>query len=277
MTFADGVARRPHRHRPILGVALILTVVWVLLGTSGCGSDDNKSTTSKNTAPVGGSKARSALPQGSEPVNLDPADFTKRIDGPFWPMAPDGRIGRKWVYRGTEGGEPITVNVTVTDRRKKVEGVDALALLDEVTGPNGLIERTYDWYAQDSAGNIWYLGEDTKEYENGKVSSTSGSWEAGVDGAEAGIIVPADPRPGLSYRQEYYKGEAEDRARVVGLDTAANVPFGSFRDCLKTRDTTPLEPDVVEFKYYAKGIGPVLKTSASGGGREELVSFRRPQ
>jgi hypothetical protein len=255
-----------------------IVIVWLALSTSGCGSSDNdktdaNKTASTPTAPTAGSK----LPQGSEPVDLDPADFTKKIDNPYWPMTPDGKAGRHWVYRGTEAGESITVNVTVTNRKKVVDGVQALAVLDVVTGRSGLIERTYDWYGQDSAGNIWYLGEDTEEYENGKVSSTSGSWEAGVDGAQAGIIVPAKPRVGLAYRQEYYKGEAEDQARVAALDATAKVPFGSFTGCLKTRDTTPLEPKNAEFKYYAKGVGPVLKTAESGAGREELISFRRPK
>jgi hypothetical protein len=249
----------------------IVTFACLVLA-AGCGSDgDDGSSGSGN-----GKTASGQLPQGSEPVDLDPSEFTKRIDNPYWPMAPDGKPGAKWVHRGEEGGSEVRVEVTVTDEKKVVDGVDALALLDVVTEKNGaLIEKTYDWYAQDSAGNVWYLGEDTKEYENGKVVSTAGSWEAGVDGAQAGIIVPGKPRPGLAYRQEYYEGEAEDDARVVSLDESVTVPFGSFDGVLKTRDTTPLEPNLVEFKYYAKGVGPVLKEAARGGGREELVSFRR--
>jgi hypothetical protein len=139
-------------------------------------------------------------------------------------------------------------------------------------------EDTLDWYAQDKAGNLWYLGEDTKEYEDGKVSSTKGSWEAGVDGALAGVLLPADPQVGMTYRQEYYKGEAEDRAQVESVDESAEIAYGSFDGILKTKETTPLEPDLVEHKYYAKGVGVVLVIAASkeGPGREELISFTKP-
>jgi hypothetical protein len=247
----------------------ILAAACSVLAFGGCGSDGDEEKQTTDGAQTG--NGQSSLPQGSEPVELDPADFTNRIDNPYWPMAP----GSKWVYRGEEGGSEVQVEVTVTNKRKQVEGVEARVLLDVVTGNGKLIERTYDWYAQDSAGNVWYLGEDTKEYENGKVVSTGGAWESGVDGAEAGIIMPGKPRVGLSYRQEYYEGEAEDEARVVGLNEKVEVPFGRFQDVLKTEDTTPLEPNLVENKYYARGVGPVLKASASGGGREELVEFRR--
>jgi len=136
------------------------------------------------------------------------------------------------------------------------------------------VEITEDWYAQDNDGNIWYLGESTTEYENGKPKSTAGSFEAGVDGAQAGIILPAEPTPGLSYRQEYYAGEAEDKARIVSLDEQAEVPFGHFTKVLMTRDVNPLDPKTLEFKFYARGVGPVLAVSVSGGSdREELVSY----
>jgi hypothetical protein len=250
--------------------AALLVVACLALGGSGCGSDEDNGKT------VSGDGA-SSLPQGSEPVELDPARFTKRIDNPYWPIAPDGSPGRRWVYRGHEGGKDVKVEVTVTGKRKQVEGIDALVLVDVVSAQGELIERTYDWYAQDSARNVWYLGEDTKEYENGKVVSASGSWESGVDGAEAGIIVPGKPRVGLAYRQEYYEEKAEDRARVVSLDATVEVPFGRFENVLETIDTTPLEPNVLEHKYYARDVGPVLKTADSGQSREELVSFVRPK
>jgi hypothetical protein len=139
------------------------------------------------------------------------------------------------------------------------------------------VEVTDDWYAQDSAGNVWYLGEDTAEYEKGKVVSREGSFEAGVDGAEAGIAMPANPEVGLAYRQEYYAGEAEDRAKVLGLDAKASVPFGSFDGVLQTEDVNPLgDPPQVEHKFYARDVGPVLVIGiAGGGGREELVSYTK--
>jgi hypothetical protein len=147
---------------------------------------------------------------------------------------------------------------------------------DVVTEDGTPVEVTDDWYAQDRAGNVWYLGEDTAEYESGVVVSREGSFEAGVDGAQAGVIMPARPRPGLRYRQEYYAGKAEDRAEVVSLREQAEVPHGHFGRVLMTRDLTPLNPRVLEFKFYARGVGPVLAIGVSGGAdREELVSFRR--
>jgi hypothetical protein len=241
-------------------VAALACAAFLTLA-SGCGSDDDG----------GGSAAGGDLPQGSEPVQLDPADFTTKVDNPYWPLAPDGKPGRKWEMRSKKE----RIEITVTSRKKSVAGVDALVIRDLATASNGdRVEVTDDWYAQDKDGNVWYLGEDTKEYENGKVVSTEGSWEHGVDGAYAGIIIPADPSTGLSYRQEYFKGEAEDRAKVLDTDASVKVPFGSFDGCLETEDTTPLEPDVVEHKYYAKDLGPVLNIPVKGGGdREELVSF----
>jgi hypothetical protein len=229
----------------------------------------------------GASEAASAartegLPQGGETALLDPADFTTRIDNPFWPMRP----GSRWVYRETApDGTRQRVVVTVTSRTKLIaNGVTARVVHDVVTEGGQPIEVTDDWYAQDGAGNVWYLGEDTKEYENGVVSSTAGSFEAGVDGAQAGVIMPARPRVGLSYRQEYYAGVAEDRAEILSRKERAEVPFGYFRPgrVLMTRDLNPLKPRVLEFKLYARGVGPVLAVGISGGNdREELVSFRK--
>lgn len=138
------------------------------------------------------------------------------------------------------------------------------------------LEVTDDWYAQDSAGNIWYLGEDTAEYENGRVANRDGSFEAGVDGAEAGVAMPADPVVGLSYRQEYYAGEAEDRAGVVSVGSEqVEVPFGFFkRDVLMTRDLVPTEPRVQELKFYARGIGPLLSIHTDGDGGAARSSSR---
>ena len=214
------------------------------------------------------------LPRGREHVTLDPADFTTRITNPWWPMRP----GSRWVYRETDsGGARQRVVVTVTRRTRRIaNGVPARVGRDVVTEDGEPVEVTEDWYAQDREGNVWYLGEDTAEYEDGNVVSREGSFEAGVDGAEAGVIMPARPRRGLRYRQEFYAGHAEDRARVVSRREQAGVPFGHFRGVLMTREDNPLEPKVLEFKFYARGVGPVLAVSVSGGSdREELVSFRR--
>jgi hypothetical protein len=223
-------------------------------------------------AACGGTEQR-ALPQGSEPFELDAADFVGQIDNPYWPMSP----GSKWVYSEKDpDGAELRVEVTVLDRTKTILGIDATVVHDIVTEDGEVKEDTYDWYAQDADGNIWYLGEETKEYENGEVVSTKGSWEAGVDGALAGIVVPAEPEDGMTYRQEYYAGEAEDNGEILSVNERAEVPFGSFEGVLMTKDTNALEPKVLEYKFYAKGIGPVLAIGVSGGGdREELVSFSR--
>jgi len=167
------------------------------------------------------------------------------------------------------------VVVTVTDRTKQIaNGVEARVVRDVVSHNGEPVEVTDDWFAQDAAGNIWYLGEKTAEYENGEVTTTAGSFEAGVDEAEAGIVMPADPQDGMTYRQEYYEGEAEDEAEVLSLDEQAEAPFGYFESTLMTKDLVPLEPKVSEHKFYAEGVGLVLALDISGGsGREELISY----
>ena len=186
-------------------------------------------------------------------------------------------VGSRWVYRETDSeGTEQRVVVTVTPRTKLVaNGVEAAVVRDVVTEDGVPVEVTDDWYAQDSAGSIWYLGERTTEYENGKPASTAGSFEAGVDGAQPGVIMPAEPAAGQAYRQEYYAGEAEDTGEIVSTDVQAEVPFGHFEPALMTKDLNPLEPKVLEFKFYARGVGPVLAIGVSGSsGREELLSFR---
>ena len=258
------------RHIQAIAIALVLL-------TAGCNSNTNANTNANadtDRAQSGtGSGSQADLPQGSEPVKLDPADFTTRIDNPYWPMAP----GDKWVYRETDSGTEQRVEVTVTNQTKQIaNGIEARVVHDVVTEDGQPAEVTDDWYAQDKAGNVWYLGEDTAEYENGKVTARSGSFEAGVDGAQAGVIMPADPKDGMAYRQEYYKGEAEDKAEVLSTDEQVEVPFGYFQGALMTKDLVPLEPKVSEYKLYARDVGPVLTVQTSGGsGREELVSYSR--
>ena len=181
--------------------------------------------------------------------------------------------GTRWVYRETnQAGEELRVVVTVTSATKETAGVTARVVRDTVTQDGQVIEDTFDWYAQDSAGTVWYLGEDTAEFENGEVTSTQGSFEAGVDGALPGVIMPADPSPGMAYRQEYFEGEAEDNGEVVSRDEQVDVPAGHYDEVLLTKDTITIEPRVVEYKLYARGVGLVLALGISGGGgREELL------
>ena len=216
--------------------------------------------------------APSSLPRSDEPVALDPADFTTDIDNPYWPMKP----GTQWVYRETDPDDDLTVHVTVTSQTKRIaNGIEARVVRDSVTRGDELVEDTFDWYAQDADGAIWYLGEDTAEFEGGQVVSREGSFEAGVDGALPGIALPGDPQPGMSYRQEYLAGEAEDEGAVLGVSELVEVPYGAFDAALLTRDTTPLEPTVEELKFYATGVGPVLTLTSSGGsGRQELLEVR---
>ena len=166
--------------------------------------------------------------------------------------------------------------VYVTDETKEILGVTCIVVKDTVWDEDDeLVEDTYDWYAQDKDGNVWYFGEDSKEYENGEVVSTKGSWESGVDGAKPGIIMEANPKVGNSYYQEYYEGEAEDMAEVISLGEPVSVPYDSFKNCLKTKEWTPLEPDIIANKYYAPGIGFVLEIMVEGGSeRVELLDIR---
>jgi hypothetical protein len=239
-------------------------------------------TTSKIAATAGllvtlGAAGGLAVAAGPDKAaHLNPADFSTKIDNPYWPM----KRGSRWVYRETDSeGTKQRVVVTVTNRTKQVaNGITARVVRDVVTERGTPVEVTEDWYAQDRAGNVWYLGEATTEYKNGEPATTEGSFEAGIDGAEAGIIMPAKPKAGMSYRQEYYKGHAEDRAEVLSLKEQVEVPFGHFRSgrVLMTKDLNPLKPKVLEYKFYARGVGPVLAVGVSGGSdREELVSYAR--
>jgi hypothetical protein len=182
----------------------------------------------------------------------------------------------RWVYESeTEDGLERIV-VEVTDDTRVVMGVETVVVRDTVTLDGEVIEDTYDWFAQDDDGNVWYFGEDTTAFEDGE-ESTEGSWEAGVDGAHPGIVMFADPEPGDPYYQEFYEGEAEDMGQVLETGKHVSVPAGEFDDVVVTKDWTPLEPDVVENKYYAPGVGVVLEIHVEGGDeRVELVEFSSP-
>lgn len=201
----------------------------------------------------------------------DPADFVEGVDNPLLPLAP----GTRWRYEVREGGELVeTIEVTVEAGTRTVAGVEATVVHDVVHDADGtLLEDTYDWFAQDTDGNVWYLGEDTTAYEDG-VATDEGSWEAGVDGAMAGLVMPARPRVGDGFQQEYLEGEAEDRGRIVDTAATRTTAYGAWDDLLETEDTTPLEPGLVEHKFYARGIGLVLEENRTDDEVVELVEWQ---
>jgi hypothetical protein len=228
----------------------------LVLATVGCG---------------GGGETKAVIDPGDRgdyAPEIDPANFVEAIDNPHLPL----KVGSRWVYEGRSEGEVERTEVVVTDQRRTVMGVQVTVVRDTVRVDGDIVEDTFDWFAQDRDGTVWYFGEESKDYEDGKAVSTEGSWEAGVDGALPGIVMPGDPRVGFAYRQEYFKGEAEDMGEVIRVNQRTSVAFGSFGDVVVTRDWNPLEPDVIEEKYYAPGVGMVLeKVIAGGDERAELV------
>ena len=202
---------------------------------------------------------------------IDPADFASPQANPYFPLEP----GTVVKYRGVEDGERFRERIVVTDRTKQIQGVDTVVVMDVLHVNGFLAERTEDWYQSDDSGTVWYFGEDTAEYDrHGDVISTSGSWEAGVDGARAGVIMPADPRPGDAYHQEFLRGQAEDQAWVVHRRDVVRVPAGRFDDVVRTYEWSRIEPRVVVMKQFAPGLGIVRERVVAGGAeRLELVSF----
>jgi hypothetical protein len=205
---------------------------------------------------------------------IDPADFVSGVDNPYFPLVP----GTTFIYRGETEGTPTRSETYVTYDTKVILGVTCVVVRDQAFEQGVLVEDTFDWYAQDEDGNVWYFGEDTKELdEDGNVISTEGSWEAGVDGAEPGIIMLADPKKGDRYRQEFAPDVAEDMAQVIGFEDSFCVRYRCFEDVLVTREWSPLEKGVVENKYYAKGVGFLSAVMVKGGEEEtELVRIRKP-
>jgi hypothetical protein len=203
---------------------------------------------------------------------IDPGNFVSVIDNEYFPLTP----GTTFIYRGESDGVATREEVYVTYETKVILGVTCTVVHAQDFEEKVLVEDTFDWYAQDVDGNVWYFGEDTKELdENGNVISTEGSWEAGVDGAEPGIIMEANPQVGDRYHQEFYRGVAEDQAKVLELDASICVRYGCFDNVLVTKEWTRLEPGVVENKYYAPGIGFIYGVMVKGGDEfTELVRVR---
>jgi hypothetical protein len=242
----------------------------VALVAAACGGDDGTSTADAPGTSAAAEPVVDPGDGGRYEVGVSPADFVERIDNPYLPLLP----GARWVYEAVEDGETERTEVVVTPERNEVFGVSAVVVRDTVSVDGEVVEDTYDWFAQDRDGNVWYLGEASQDFEDGQPTSTAGSWEAGVDGALPGIVMPAAPAVGDAYRQEYYAGEAEDMAEVIDTGATASVPSGEFDAVVVTEDWNPLEPEVIEHKYYAEGVGLVLEEKVAGAeGRSELIEF----
>ena len=241
-----------------------IALVAGLVAMSACGSEPTKggaggsAETSEKEAPPYAPEVAEENAANYAP-RIDPSNFVDKIDNRYMMFTP----GTTFIYEGKSADGPERVETYVSYKTREVLGVKCTVVRDKAFLNGKLSEKTFDWYAQDKEGNVWYFGEDTKEYENGW-------WEAGVDGATPGMVMEANPRGGDSYRQEYYEGEAEDRAEVLSLDAsglndAVSVPYGSFGDVLMTKEWNPLEPGVLEYKYYAPGTGLIGEEQILGG------------
>jgi hypothetical protein len=231
------------------------------LAVTGCAS----ATADHTTAAVGGPPP-AAPPPGS--------DFVRTIDNPWVPLKP----GTVLTSKGEDEGTPARDVFRVTHGTKKILGIRATVIDDRVIEHGRVVERTQDYYAQDKAGNVWYLGEDTATYKpNGQVESREGTFRAGRDGARGGIFMPAHPKVGQSGWQEYYVGHAQDRFKVLNFHAKVQTPAATSRHAMLIEETTPLEPKVVDHKIYVRGIGTVREETVKGGNeRYQLVSVKRP-
>jgi len=236
-------------------------------------------TIARPIAVVAAMTVAAALACGGSPTGPDyhpdiPTQWVSTVTNPFFPLTP----GTRYDHRAQTSSGVETSRVEVLSDTRTISGVTATVVHDQVSVDGALVEDTFDWFAQNAAGNVWYLGEDSKELSNGQVVSTEGSWEWGVNGALPGVIMWADPSAHMDaeYRQEYLKGVAEDLAIVVGLNESVQVAAGTFTGCLKTRERSAFESGSTEFKYYCPGLGTVLETDASGGQRDELQQVSGP-
>jgi hypothetical protein len=275
------VDENDRRGRGVVAVAAtqVAAMVVPLALLAACGGDDGSATSGTTAATEASTEAPSEAPVidpgdgGNYRPALDPAATVDRIDNRYLPFLP----GSRWVYEGMSEGQQERIEVVVTDERREVMGIDAVVVRDTVTVDGAVAEDTYDWYTQDREGNVWYLGEETAEYEDGEVVSTEGSWEAGVDGALPGIVMLADPVVGEAYRQEFYEGEAEDMAQVARLGESRTIAGTTYDELVVVEEWNPLEPDIVEEKYYAPDVGTVFELATQGSDeRVELVSYTAP-
>ena len=220
---------------------------------------------------IGVVAADSSRSSGFEPV-LSASHFVSVINNPYYPLP----VGRVWVYKGVKDGQTQIDTVRVLAQTKLVaEGIRARVVSDIATHGSKVLEKTFDWYAQDKQGNVWYLGEDTTAYLPNGRQDKSGSWEAGVDDGEPGLIMKAGPKVPDAYRQEYLAGEAEDTAWIVGGPDSLTVPYGTVRHVLTSLEATRIEPGLYDKKVYAPGIGIVLERTVTGPTEiAQLVSMK---
>jgi hypothetical protein len=238
--------------------ATTAAAITLPLAFGACGSDDSGSSASGED---------STSPTLEQRRNIDPANFVRTVDNPYYPLRP----GTVYRYRGITGKRRAFEVLEVTHRTKAIQGVETTVLHDRNYVGGRLAEDTLDWYGQDRQGNVWYFGEDTRQIgRDGKPKSTAGSWEAGKDGAVAGIFMPAKPKLGQTLQQEYYKGHAEDFFKVIDLAAPVEVPYVTTDRALKTYEWTPLEPGAVADKYYVRGIGKVREGTVKGEEPERL-------
>lgn len=256
--------------RTLLAVSVATTVLGALGACGGNGASTPSAASTPTSAPSSSAPSPTAS-ASTAPWNptIDPADFSTVVDHPYYPLKP----GTIKVFEGTRDGVPMHTEVTVTHRTRTVMGVDCVVVEDVVTSNGALVEKTEDWFAQKNDGSVWYFGENTAEYTNGAVSSTHGTWEAGVDGALPGVIMHAHPEVGTEYYQEYRPGEAEDRAKILSLDETIKVPAGSYAHVITTKDSDPLNPDKTDKKWYAAGVGVVHSLRIKSDTSHESMSL----
>lgn len=236
-------------------------------GSGASGPSGGSSVPPVSTAPPTGATPTAAPTLAPYSVNINPADFTNQVTNSYFKLTP----GSTRTYTGTKDGVPLQAVFEVLKQTKTIIGVKCVVVQDTVTLNGSLEEKTFDWFAQDKQGNVWYFGEDSKDYKNGVVVSTTGTWLSGVNGGQPGIVMLAAPTPGAPYVEEYLPGVAEDHAQVVKSSESITVPTGSYTNVIITRNTNPLDPSLIEHKFYAPGVGMVYETKHYGGSHMEIM------
>jgi hypothetical protein len=258
-------------HQFKIRASAAIATALVAVGVSSCGSSADGSASASRSRATDGTNL--APIHGPYAPSIDPANFVRRVDNPYLPFKPGAKLRLAGVAEN--GVTPQTDIESVTHKTKLIMGVECTVVRDAVRSKGKPVELTFDWYAQDRKGNVWYFGEDARDFEHGHYVKASDSWQAGVDGAQPGIIMEAHPKPGDRYRQEFYPGHALDQAKVIGT-APVTVPSGSFRKALVTVERSALEPGVLEKKFNVRGIGVVAERVVKGNHeRFELVGLSR--